>query len=110
MKKYIRPLGTALVLALLAVGAYAASADDSLISLSYLRDTFFPKLSRLADSRLTRPSRASMRMPWTSWTPFTAPPSTAGEGAAETAITATPSSPEAGLTARPSPCPPAPAS
>ena len=43
MKKYIRPLGTALVLALLAAGAYAVSADDSLISLSYLRDTFFPK-------------------------------------------------------------------
>ncbi|USF28331.1 hypothetical protein N510_003290 [Firmicutes bacterium ASF500] len=43
MKKYIRPLGAALVLALLAAGAYAVSADDSLISLSYLRDTFFPK-------------------------------------------------------------------
>lgn len=43
MKKYLRPIGTALVLALLAVGVYAASAGDSLISLSYLRQTFVPK-------------------------------------------------------------------
>ena len=43
MKRYLRPLGTALVLVLLAAGAYAASAGDSLISLSYLRQTFFPK-------------------------------------------------------------------
>ena len=43
MKKYLCPLGTVLVLALLAAGVYAASSDDSLISLNYLRDTFFPK-------------------------------------------------------------------
>lgn len=42
MKKYLRPLCTALVLALLAGAAYAVSAEDSLISLSYLRSTFFP--------------------------------------------------------------------
>lgn len=42
MKKYLRPLGTALALVLLAGAAYAASSGDSLISLSYLRDTFFP--------------------------------------------------------------------
>ena len=33
MKKYLCPLGTVLVLALLAAGVYAASSDDSLISL-----------------------------------------------------------------------------
>lgn len=43
MKKFLRPFGTALALALLAVGAYAVSANDSLISLSYLRDVFFPE-------------------------------------------------------------------
>lgn len=43
MKKYLRPLGTALALVMLVAGAYAASSNDSLISLSYLRDTFFPK-------------------------------------------------------------------
>lgn len=43
MKKYLCPLGTVLVLALLAAGVYAASSDDSLISLNYLRDSFFPK-------------------------------------------------------------------
>lgn len=43
MKKYLRPLGLILVFALLTAGAYAAAAGDSLISLSYLRDTFFPK-------------------------------------------------------------------
>lgn len=42
MKRYLRPLGTALALVLLAGAACAASAGDSLISLSYLRDTFFP--------------------------------------------------------------------
>lgn len=43
MKKCLRPLGTALALLLLAAGAYAVSAGDSLVSLSYLRDIFFPK-------------------------------------------------------------------
>lgn len=43
MKRYLRPLGIALALIMLAAGAYAVSSDDSLISLSYLRDTFFPK-------------------------------------------------------------------
>ena len=39
MKKYLRPLGLILVLGLLAGGAYAASSEDSLISLSYLQST-----------------------------------------------------------------------
>lgn len=43
MKKYLRPLGLALVFCLLTAGAYAAASGDSIISLSYLRDTFFPK-------------------------------------------------------------------
>lgn len=43
MKKYLRLLGIAFVLSLLAVGGYAASSNDSLISLSYLRENFFPK-------------------------------------------------------------------
>ena len=43
MKRYPRLLGTALAMVMLAAGAYAASSNDSLISLSYLRDIFFPK-------------------------------------------------------------------
>lgn len=43
MKKCLRPLGLILAFALLTAGAYAAASGDSLISLSYLRDTFFPK-------------------------------------------------------------------
>lgn len=43
MKKYLRPLGLALAFVLLTVGTYAALSGDSLISLSYLRDTFFPQ-------------------------------------------------------------------
>lgn len=42
MRKYLRPVGFVLVFALLAVAAYAASAGDSLVSLSYLQNTFFP--------------------------------------------------------------------
>lgn len=40
MKQYLRPLGAALVFGLLAVGAYAASGGEGLVSLSYLRNTF----------------------------------------------------------------------
>ena len=43
MKKYLRPLGLVLVFLLLTAGAYAAVSGDSLITLSYLRDTFSPK-------------------------------------------------------------------
>lgn len=43
MKKYLRPLGLALAFVALTVGAYAAVSGDSLITLGYLRDTFFPK-------------------------------------------------------------------
>ena len=43
MKKYLRPLGLALAFCLLTAGAYAAASGDSLISLSYLRESFFPK-------------------------------------------------------------------
>lgn len=42
MKKLVRPLGLALAFLLLTAGTYAALSGDSLISLSYLRDTFFP--------------------------------------------------------------------
>ena len=43
MKQYLRPLGLVLTLLLLAAGAYAATSGDSLVSLSYLRDTFSAK-------------------------------------------------------------------
>lgn len=43
MKKYLRPLALALALVLLAGGAYALTTQDGPISLSYLRDTFFPR-------------------------------------------------------------------
>lgn len=43
MKQYLRPLGLALVFLLLTAGTYAAVSGDSLISLSYLRDAFFPR-------------------------------------------------------------------
>lgn len=49
MKKYLRPLCTALVLTLLAGAAYAASAGDSLVSLSYLREAFFPSAVRAGE-------------------------------------------------------------
>lgn len=43
MRRYLRPLGLMLAFVLLTAGAYAAASGDSLISLSYLRETFFPK-------------------------------------------------------------------
>ena len=43
MKRFLRPLGLALVFMLLTVGAYAALSGDSVISLGYLRDAFYPK-------------------------------------------------------------------
>lgn len=43
MKKYLRPLGLVLAFLMLTAGSYAAVSGDSLISLSYLRDTFFPQ-------------------------------------------------------------------
>ena len=51
MKKYLRPLGLILVLGLLAGGAYAASSEDSLISLSYLQSTFFPKAVQAGEEK-----------------------------------------------------------
>ena len=51
MKKYLRPLGAALVLALLVGAAYAASEEDSLISLNYLRETFFPRAAQVGEER-----------------------------------------------------------
>ena len=42
MKKFLRPLGLALAFLLLTAGTYAAVSGESLISLSYLKDTFFP--------------------------------------------------------------------
>ena len=46
MKKYLRPLGLVLAFLMLTAGSYAAVSGDSLISLSYLRDTFFPQIGR----------------------------------------------------------------
>lgn len=43
MKRYLRPVGLVLAFLLLTAGAYAAVSGDSLITLSYLRDTFSPK-------------------------------------------------------------------
>ncbi len=43
MKKCLRPLGLVLIFALLTAGTYAALSGDSVISLRYLQDTFFPK-------------------------------------------------------------------
>lgn len=43
MKKHLRPLGLLAVFALLTVGTYAALSQDSVISLRYLQDVFFPK-------------------------------------------------------------------
>lgn len=51
MKKYLRSLGTALVLVMLAAGAYAASSGDSLISLSYLKNTFFPQAVQAGEEK-----------------------------------------------------------
>ena len=42
MKKILRSLGLVLAFVLLTAGAYAAASGDSLISLSYLKNTFFP--------------------------------------------------------------------
>ena len=41
MKKFLRPLGLALAFLLLTAGTYAAVSGESLISLGYLKDTFF---------------------------------------------------------------------
>lgn len=54
MKKFLRPLGAALALVLLAGVAYAASAEDSLISLSYLRETFFPNALQVGEDQMNR--------------------------------------------------------
>lgn len=43
MKKLLRPAALLLALAVLAGGAYALNSGDSLISLSYLTNTFFPQ-------------------------------------------------------------------
>ena len=43
MKRHLRPAVLVLACVLLAAAGYAAASGDSLISLSYLRDTFFPK-------------------------------------------------------------------
>lgn len=51
MKKYLRPVGWILVFGLLAVGAYAAASEDSLISLSYLQSAFFPKAVQAGEER-----------------------------------------------------------
>lgn len=42
MKKILRSLGLVLAFMLLTAGVYAAASGDSLISLSYLNNTFFP--------------------------------------------------------------------
>lgn len=54
MKRYLRPLGVLLVLILLAGAAGAAAAGDSLISLSYLRETFYPSALRMGEKESDR--------------------------------------------------------
>ena len=43
MKNFLRPLGLALAFLMLTAGAYAVASGDSVVSLSYLQNTFFPK-------------------------------------------------------------------
>lgn len=43
MKKYLRLLGTVLVLLALAAAVYAASSSDGPVSLRYIKETFIPK-------------------------------------------------------------------
>ena len=43
MKRYLRPAGLVLTFLLLTAGSYAALSGDSVISLSYLRENFFPR-------------------------------------------------------------------
>ena len=43
MKNFLRPLGLALAFMMLTAGAYAVASGDSVVSLSYLQSTFFPK-------------------------------------------------------------------
>lgn len=50
MKRYLRPLTLALVFSLLAAGVYAASSEDSLVSLTYLQDAFLPKAVQQGES------------------------------------------------------------
>ena len=54
MKKYLRPLGLVLAFAMLTAGAYAAASGDSLISLRYLQDTFFPKAVQTGEETAAR--------------------------------------------------------
>ena len=49
MKKFLRSLGLVLAFVLLTAGAYAAASGDSLISLSYLQNTFFPSAVKAGD-------------------------------------------------------------
>ena len=43
MKNFLRPVGLALAFLMLTAGAYAVASGDSVVSLSYLQSTFFPK-------------------------------------------------------------------
>lgn len=51
MKRYLRPLGLTLAFVLLTAGAYAAASGDSLISLRYLRETFYPQAVQAGEER-----------------------------------------------------------
>ena len=54
MKKYLRLTGLLAVFVLLTVGTYAALSQDSVITLSYLRDTFFPKAVQSGEAAANR--------------------------------------------------------
>lgn len=43
MKNFLRSLGLVLAFLMLTAGAYAVASGDSVVSLSYLQNTFFPK-------------------------------------------------------------------
>lgn len=54
MRRYLRVLGLGLALLLLSATAYAAVAEDSLISLSHLKSTFFPQAVQAGEAAADR--------------------------------------------------------
>lgn len=54
MKKILRPLVLVLAFLLLTAGTYAAVSGDSLISLGYLKDTFFPSAVKAGEEASDR--------------------------------------------------------
>ena len=99
MKRLLRPVALVLVMALLAGGAYGLSGGDSLVSLRYLTETFFPRRSRPGRRPPTAPWRRPMTGPGTSW------PRSRGARLARArgGCTARPCNSGSGATDRPSP-------